>query len=365
MESGQEVRFASKSPGEGEVAPLSAPPRLGTPSGGGARSRALSPSSQAHKRLVDDIRISILREQMEQLEAERAKILEESRQVKAENQERLQDQADIYYYLNKKLDSYYEMINKLEEMIVKEQSEREAVEKDYEKTIEKLNSKIANDELKASSKIAELEDKLELSRKFYEQKPLLEAEIAGLKVQLSECQEAGKRTSDDWERRLVLEKRRLREEMEAKMDALRAAHAEEIERKLSLKTKKTKIANALYRRELLNQVRDLLMSNPAPSRPKYAHIFMPCNKVTFKYLHIFLQTKQAEDLTEKDRELHEQDQKLRAEIALHRDMIKEMENKLTAYRKTVKSLTDQLDAKVSRWDLFNATSLIMLLYLSG
>jgi DNA repair exonuclease SbcCD ATPase subunit len=262
MESGQEVRFASKSPGDGEAAPVSLPPRAGTPlGGGGGRSRGHSPSSQAHKRLIDDVRISILREQMEHLEAERARIIEESRQVKAENQERLQDQADIYYYLNKKLDSYYEMINKLEEMIVREQSEREAVEKDYERTIEKLNAKISSDELKASSKIAELEDKLELSRKFYEQKPVLEAEIADLKVQLSECQEAGRRTSDDWEKRLVLEKRRLREEMEARMDALRASHAEEIERKLSLKTKKTKIANVLYRRELLHQVCDLVMSS--------------------------------------------------------------------------------------------------------
>lgn len=45
--------------------------------------------------------------------------------------------------------------------------------------------------------------------------------------------------------------------------------------------------------------------------------------------------------------MYEQDRKLRAELAWHRDLLKEMENKLTAYRKTVKSLTDQLDAKVS------------------
>lgn len=255
MDAGQEVRFASGNAGDGDAASGSPGARAGTPSGGGGRSRASSPTAvMAHKRLIDDIRISILREQMEQLESERARIIEESRQVKAENRERLQDQADIYYYLNKKLDSYYEIVNKLEEQIVKEQSERESAEKDYEKIIEKLHAKISSEELKSSSKIAELEDKLELSRKFDEQKPLLEAEISELKAQLQESQEYGKRTSDEWEKRLVQEKRRLRQELEAEMDALRASHAEDIERKLSLKTRKTKIANALYRKELLHQV---------------------------------------------------------------------------------------------------------------
>lgn len=59
------------------------------------------------------------------------------------------------------------------------------------------------------------------------------------------------------------------------------------------------------------------------------------------------QSKQAEDLTEKDRELQEQDRELRTQLALHRDIVKEMEKKLAAYRKTVQSLTEQLDLKVT------------------
>ena len=50
-------------------------------------------------------------------------------------------QADIYYYLNKKLDDNYDTIKNLEEQTINEQLDREISERKYEKMIDELKAK--------------------------------------------------------------------------------------------------------------------------------------------------------------------------------------------------------------------------------
>ncbi len=65
-------------------------------------------------------------------------------------------------------------------------------------------------------------------------------------------------------------------------------------------------------------------------------------------------------MIEKDKEVQDKDRELRGELAIYKNMMKGMENKLTAYRKTVKSLTEQLDTKVYKY--CNCNGLFFLIY---
>jgi hypothetical protein len=53
------------------------------------------------------------------------------------------DQADIYYYLQKKLDDNYNSMSELEVQIIHEQADRERAENAYEHRIKELEAQLA------------------------------------------------------------------------------------------------------------------------------------------------------------------------------------------------------------------------------
>jgi hypothetical protein len=55
-----------------------------------------------------------------------------------------EDQADIYYYLQKKLDDNYNNISELELQIVEEQSDRERAEAAFEAKIKDLEGQLSH-----------------------------------------------------------------------------------------------------------------------------------------------------------------------------------------------------------------------------
>jgi len=54
------------------------------------------------------------------------------------------DQADIYYFLQKKLDDNYNNLSELEDQILQEQADRERAEEAYEGRIRELEGILAS-----------------------------------------------------------------------------------------------------------------------------------------------------------------------------------------------------------------------------
>ncbi len=215
------------------------------------------PLSDVHadvKKLGGGLEVSLLRDYVEELERKQLVIVEQSNKTKEENEQRAKDQADVYYYLNKKLDDNYELIHSLEEQIMREQSEREVSEKEYEKTIEQLNAKFSAEEVKYKMRITDLEDKVETIREFIEQKTNLEAKLKELSDTLDAERLDNQKKLEEMEKRTLLDKRNLKKEFDYDLEAIKSQHKLEFDSKLSAKAKRAKLLTTMYKNELSYQV---------------------------------------------------------------------------------------------------------------
>jgi uncharacterized small protein (DUF1192 family) len=204
--------------------------------------------------VTDYLTHDILREIVAELEQTKTRLLNEIDVLKAQLQQKKDDQADIYFFLNKKCDENYETIASLEEQILREQNDREEAERISEKKIDNLMNRVAADDARYLAKIKDLEDKI-LSLKEYsthreEQKLLNES----LHTTLEFEREQFASTKDEMERRLMQDRERLRKEIEHKSDLLKAEVDSRVKDKLSKKTKRIFMMNSAIKKELANQV---------------------------------------------------------------------------------------------------------------
>lgn len=211
-------------------------------------------AASANKNIGGGLEVSLLREYVEQLEQQRLAMTQKTAELKAENEQRAKDQADVYFYLNKKLDDNYDVINSLEEQIIREQNEREISEKEYENALEAAQAKLVSEEGRYKSKIFELEDKLEQVRDFVGRRGELEEELSNLKALLENERVDFKERYDQLDRARLLEKKQMRDEFEIEIATIQKNHKADIESKLSRKAKKSNILNTMYKKELKYQV---------------------------------------------------------------------------------------------------------------
>jgi hypothetical protein len=214
----------------------------------------LSSVSAADKKLRGGVEVASLRDYVEELEKKHIALSQYAKSVKEENDLKSKDQADIYYYLNKKLDDNYDTINKLEEQILREQSEREVSEKEYEKTIEQLTAKLAADEAKFKQKINDLQDNVDSLSEFVSQKSDMEKKMKELTKTIESERGSLKSRLDDMEKKCIQDKSKLQRDFDLQLEELKKRHQEEIHDKLSAKAKKTALLNTLYKKELSYQV---------------------------------------------------------------------------------------------------------------
>lgn len=263
------------------------------------------------KKINGGLEVSLLREYVEDLEKRQMKLAEEAQRSKIETELKTKDQADVYYYLNKKLDENYEIIHNLEEQILREQSEREVSEKEYEQNIEQLNAKIAADEAKNKSKIFDLEDRLEAMRDFIEQKSVMQQKLDELTATLNKERAEFSEKYEMLDKARIQEKRQLRNDFDMELEHVKRQHKEEIDNKLSTKAKRSKLLNIKFKKELSYQ------------------------------------TLQAEQVLLHDKEVAARDRSMRTEVELSKGMEEEMQKKLVEYQRTIKSLNKKLEEDVS------------------
>ena len=107
----------------------------------------------------DMLTINSLRESVAALEEQKMKLLVALQDARDQLKQQKTDQADIYYYLNKKCDESFEVIASLEEQLLNEQSDREVSEKGFENRYEELRMSTGQTEAKLHAKISDLESR--------------------------------------------------------------------------------------------------------------------------------------------------------------------------------------------------------------
>lgn len=197
---------------------------------------------------------NMLREMINELEETKLKLLLNIKELKEKLAQQKEDQADIYYYLNKKCDESFEVIANLEEQIINEQTEREIAEKMYENKIEELKAAHQNMEAKHLSKISELETRLEMLNSFNEEKEESEKNLKILMAKLEDERAQFKVNTENIENRFLLERDKLRKSYDQKYEKIKAELESSVEQKMSNKAKKTQLMNVIMKKELDSQV---------------------------------------------------------------------------------------------------------------
>jgi hypothetical protein len=266
----------------------------------------LASAAPTTRNIGGGLEVSLLREYVEELEAKQLHITQQAELCRAENQVRDKDQADVYYYLNKKLDDNYDVIHTLEEQIIREQSEREISEKEYEQAIEALQGKMAADESRYKSRLLELENKLEQVREYMGQKDEFLGQVEELTGTIQKDKADFAQRYEDLDKARIQEKQQLRNDFNLEMESVKRHHKADIDSKLSDKAKKSKILNTMYKKEL-------------------------------KY-----QTLQAEEVLVHDSAVTARDRARRTEMDLSKGMEEELQKKLVEYQRTIRSLNKRI-----------------------
>jgi chromosome segregation ATPase len=204
--------------------------------------------------VTEVLNIQILQETIKSLEENKLKLVQTIKELKEQLKQQKDDQADIYYYLNKKCDESFEIIASLEEQISNEQNDREITEKSYETRLEESRTNYANMESKFTAKLGELENRLEMVNKYGESKDEMERALNDLMNKLEEERKQFRITAENMENKYLIEREKLRKSYEMKYENMKKELEASIDGKISKKTQRTQIMNAVIRKELDTQV---------------------------------------------------------------------------------------------------------------
>lgn len=280
----------------------------------------LQQAAEVSENLSNEMLRSMLNEERDT----KLKLLLHIKELKEKLDIQKKDQADIYFFLNKKCEDSYEIIGALEEQILNEQDDREVSEKFFENKIEELKAKIIYDEGKLSGKIHELEDQLTSVVEFKSKKEETENELKKLMVTLNLERSQFKSNADEMERRFLLERERLGKDFEKKLENFNISLDNRVNDEISTKTKKTLLNNTMIKKELTYQ------------------------------------SKKADQVLEMDKMLILKDREMRCNLEISQSMEKEMEKRLSMYQKVVKQLNDQIETLKRGVLVQESTSLSLL-----
>jgi hypothetical protein len=197
---------------------------------------------------------SVLQEMVHALEDAKLGLLLNIKELKDKLAQQKEDQADIYYYLNKKCDESFEVIGSLEEQLLKEQDDRQVQEEMYEHKIRDLKELAKTQDKELHNRIEVLNDKLERMNAFVKEKDSLERRLKELEEVIEEQKLESKREIERLESKHLLEKEKTRKAYDHKFEVIRKELELTVDSKLSKKTKKTQIMNLLMKKELDDQV---------------------------------------------------------------------------------------------------------------
>ena len=253
----------------------------------------------------EDLTISMAKGIVRQVEEQKRQLILKIFELTQALEQQKKEQADIYYYLNKKLDDNYETITRLEEQLITEQGDREVAEKLSERKIDELNSKLGSEEVRFTSRISALESKLDGVREYSENKENTEKQIADLQATIENERIEFQNLLDGVEMRALKEKIQHERAFEEKAGALKREYLEKVEAGISDKTRETLQENLRVKMELSSL------------------------------------TREADDVRAINASIFERDRDLRNEFSLSQSAEKELLKRLGTYQHLIKQLTEK------------------------
>ena len=166
------------------------------------------------------------------------------------------DAKDIYYYLHKKLDDNYDVIDSLEKRIIVLKTERERSDELYEKQIADIKKNNEKENARLQGIIKELRDDLHTLTEFKSAKQNIEARIKHLEESLKAEKEGRASDISLLERRNIQEKERLKKEMLIKIKETKQNLLSMTEDQLHTTTKRTILENEQMTTELQYQSKE-------------------------------------------------------------------------------------------------------------
>jgi DNA repair exonuclease SbcCD ATPase subunit len=275
----------------------------------------------------------MLQDHVAELEEQKTRLLLSLKEYRQKYEQQKTDQADIYYYLNKKLDENYETIAALEEQILTEQADRETHERSLEKRIHTLELEMVTSEAKYTAKLNEAEEKLAKLKEFGDNKEELDRNLEKLLDTLENERRQFRSLADEMDRRSVQERDRIRKECSRQFEEYKKSVNDDADDKLSTKTKKTIAINSMIKTELKHQV---------GVEFKFESYFLA------RYEFTSLQSKQADQVLVYNQQVLDRDRELRQELELSRVTQTEMVNRLALYQRLIKQLNERISTEVSR-----------------
>lgn len=258
---------------------------------------------------VRQLQDSILEKRLRDVQGERDGLVEERDGLRKDLATQREDEADVYYYLHKKLDDNYDVIAGLEKQILTEQTERERFAKRAQKKYDELQESTDSQIKQLSHKLSEAEKELESLVEFKERKEELERLHTQMTREREEERETQRRTIEDLERKVVGEKERVKRDMLEKIRDTKKNVLAETEDQLHFKTKRTMMENEQMQLELQYQSRE------------------------------------AEKLLKKNKKLVGQRNALEIELQLSQDQERELAKRTQFYQKLIKKLHEKLKSR--------------------
>ncbi|ETV70667.1 hypothetical protein, variant 1 [Aphanomyces astaci] len=200
--------------------------------------------------------LSVMNDHMKAMEGENALIKAENDMLKAKLVQQKEDEADIYYYLHKKLDANYEVIAQLESDIQTVKLERDAMDKAFHIKQDETQDAFAKEKKELTERIESAEDTLHALEVFRERKIVLEDTIAAMESTLAAEKDNHKKQVVEMERRNVQEKERIKKDMLMKIKENKQNLLARTEDQLDTTTKRTMMENDQMISELQYQSKE-------------------------------------------------------------------------------------------------------------
>ena len=282
---------------------------------------------------TDQLTVFVLKDMVVSLNETKLKLLLNIKELKQQLNQQKEDQADIYFYLNKKCDDAYEIISTLEEQLLNEQTDREIAEKSYEKKFYDMQNLQQTTEIRMQAKIRDLEDRLMIVKEFTDKKEETEKLLESLMNSLETERQQFAKNIHELENKTLLEREKLKQEYAVSLSRARKEINDQLGEKVSKVTKKTQVINHHLTTEIINQVFKFIFPITRLVRP-FIYVLDGSKNLN--------QTSEANKVLDISYKIENKDRNIRREYELLKDSEAEMINRLSTYQRIIKQQTTKI-----------------------
>lgn len=262
--------------------------------------------------IIDEVRenltLKTLQERVWRLEADNKELKVNNSILKTQYDSQCETQSDILRTLHANLDDNYSKIEEYEQKILRLEQQLEDQKQEFKDEQEKEKSIWESRVAELNMKNEHLEAELNKVSEFRQNKEAMEYELASLKRQLQDQAESHSRDVSAFDRKKAIEIDQLKKDMQRSIKDTREMLKARTKDQLDSTTKRTIMENEQMATEL------------------------------------HFQSKETERLLDRTQQLQEENQQLRRNLSIHKDLENELARRTHVYQKIIKKMKQRADA---------------------